>query len=56
MWEEQAIAVFCVGSIFCALSMIAVGLRIYARRLSGQGLDWSDYFIFFALVSVLRRQ
>lgn len=39
-----------LGFIFMILPLIFVGLRVWARRISGMGMSWDDYTIFAALV------
>jgi hypothetical protein len=51
MLPPQAVTITIVSVIFPVLSVIAVALRVYARRLKGANLNWSDYTIFFTLVS-----
>lgn len=51
MFPQQAVALICVSTVFPALAIVAVGLRVYARFLAGIRLNWSDYMIFFTLVS-----
>jgi len=50
MLPHQAVTLIIVSVVFPILSIIAVGLRVYARRLKGAKLNWSDYVIFFTLV------
>ncbi|KAF2692056.1 hypothetical protein K458DRAFT_381883 [Lentithecium fluviatile CBS 122367] len=52
-YPSQAVVLIVVSSVFPALSITAVCLRIYARRLKGTKLDWSDYTIFFTLLLAL---
>ncbi|KAF2869475.1 hypothetical protein BDV95DRAFT_101380 [Massariosphaeria phaeospora] len=52
-YPSQAVALIVVSALFPALSVVAVCLRIYARRLKGTKLDWSDYAIFFTLLNAL---
>lgn len=47
---SQGIVLIVVSSVFPALSIVAICLRIWARRLKGTTLDWSDYTIFFTMV------
>ena len=48
-------AVFGIAIAFAVLPVIAVILRIIARRIAGRSLDVSDYLIMIAAVS-LRKQ
>jgi hypothetical protein len=49
--ETRQDVVYGVCSLYVAVDTIAVGLRVYARRISKNKLLWDDYLIFFALVS-----
>lgn len=49
--EDQAPAVNAVSAIFTALSILAVILRIIARRVSHLALWWDDWLLVLALVS-----
>ncbi|KAJ4347253.1 uncharacterized protein N0V89_011193 [Didymosphaeria variabile] len=54
MLPPQAVTITIVSVIFPVLSVTAVALRIYARRLKGTRLNASDYMIFFTLVRLHR--
>ena len=38
--------------VFPFLAAVAVSLRFWSRKKTGQGLDWDDYLVFSALVRV----
>lgn len=51
--ETQAPKLYAIFSIFLALPLIAVGLRLVARRASNLRLWWDDWLILVATVGTL---
>ena len=49
--ETKQPMIYGVCVLYVAVDTIAVGLRVYARRIAKLRLSWDDYFIFAALVS-----
>lgn len=45
-----------VNSVFMFLATVAVGLRIYARRLRKIALWWDDYTVLACIVSIIVQQ
>ena len=50
----QGINEIVVGAVFITLDMIAVGLRLWCRRLKNKKLQINDYTIIAALVYLLK--
>ena len=42
---------YALATVLTVLAMVAVTLRLYARRITKQRLEWDDCMIFLALVS-----
>jgi hypothetical protein len=51
--QDRRPAVLAVGGTFMVLAVIAVALRFWSRRLSGQKIKLDDWSIVLALVAVL---
>ena len=45
-------SIIAVGVVFSALAAVAVGMRLVSRRIIRRALDWSDYLIVAACVSL----
>lgn len=45
-------SIIAVGVVFSVLAAVAVGMRLVSRRIIRRGLDWSDYLIIAACVSI----
>jgi hypothetical protein len=45
-------SIIAVGVVFSALATVAVGMRLVSRRIIRRALDWSDYLIIAACVSI----
>ena len=48
--KAEGIKLLVVVVVFLALAIVAVGLRIWARRIKRSKLQWNDYSIILALV------
>lgn len=46
-------SIIAVGVVFSVLPAVAVGMRLVSRRIIRRALDWSDYLIIAACVSLL---
>lgn len=46
-------SIIAVGVVFSILAAVAVGMRLVSRRIIRRALDWSDYLIIAACVSIL---
>lgn len=46
-------SIIAVGVVFSILAAVAVGMRLVSRRIIRRQLDWSDYLIIAACVSIL---
>lgn len=47
-------SIIAVGVVFSVLAAVAVGMRLVSRRIIRRALDWSDYLIIAACVSLLK--
>lgn len=54
--ESQAPKMYAVFSVFLVLPLIAVGLRLLARRMSNLRLWWDDWLILVATVGTVLMQ
>ena len=49
--KSGQVALVAAPAALSVLSIVAVALRVVARRMANRGLDWSDYTIIVACVS-----
>jgi hypothetical protein len=52
--REDQRSIIAVGVVFSILAAVAVGMRLVSRRIIRRALDWSDYLIITACVSLLK--